>query len=387
MGNLPQGRGAFRLSGILLAGFLLLQFSQIPISAQSSPASPFVAQRVGTFNSNFSFNKSIYDRLHTLSESIGYGRGDRFVNSAPLIFPSLLDHFNADEYESPLILGQNRNWPERIRRFNTREKSGFFFQGNASRLHQENDFGIGEFETDSYGFSLGADMIYSRNLILGAAFDGYSDDTWTPSRKADSDSYTGSVYGIWCANDWSFGGVLGVAYNKYGARFRENAAIEPSSEHHANLYFVSGEISRKMRLVNFDMSPFYFLHYQRLEESSYRESGRDFTVDSAGTDSLRQLLGVRFGRRIPLGSSLVLDPQFEAAWVHDYTDNTMSASGFDGGLAYIRTEKAPGRDRGYVSLSLDCRINPHWIAFCRLGADIGRRYTNQGVQVGFSLAF
>lgn len=373
-----------RLFGLLVGLICVIFCVNTVLFAQEVPYTPFTAQRETTFRSVSLHDRSIFDRLHTLAESIGYGRGDRFVFRSPRSNP-----LNDD---AVLMLGQTKMRPERLISFRKRPKNEAFFQGNGDWLRARENEKFEGFDADLYGMTLGIDRIFSRNLIIGLGGGCAFSDIHASSSSlttSTSDSWITSAYGLWCENDWSVGSVVGFSYNRYESKAESTLlSIPDSTNHHGNLFFSSVEISRKMRLYCGDFTPFYHIQYQHLNESRHEENLNSvLKIDTEKSNRIRQMLGLRFGKRYSYNNRIVFDPQIEAAWLHDYTEAESSISWTENGIPNIYSPGIPSRNRAHLSLLLNVRFSRNRVIFCRYSAELASHYETHGLVIGYNFAF
>jgi len=325
----------------------------------------------------FHYNQSLYRRLHLVQESIGYGRGDRFVQAEL----------------APLYLGQCQ---ERLFRFRHRPKWDFFAEGNATIFRQRNvnDVFPDGFRGESGGITLGLDHILSPNAVVGIGLGGnfscLEADVMNVAVKNDVNSVIGSLYGIWGQNDWSFGGSAGLASNWFTSNRHNIDGNVIDVGYTGNIYFISAEASRKMRLVCGDFTPFYSLDLYHVDRNGLSEPSHNGTfgaeIDTARFETLLQMLGFRFSRRVAFGL-LVLDPELKAAWLHDYGPETYQETDTYGGGTRPTDFKSPDKNRAYTGLTLAGTYAVRHTFYALYGTEQGHSYRSHRMALGYGLAF
>jgi len=219
------------------------------------------------------------------------------------------------------------------------------------------------------------------------------DADWSPLAQNDITTLTGSLYGMWGQNDWSFGGSVGVAGNRFASkRFLPDNGLPGngqflSARYSGNIFFISAEASRKMRLVNGDLTPFYSLDLYHVNQTGLSEGPNGVHLDGARFETLLQMLGFRFSRRMDFGW-IVLDPELRAAWLHDYGFETYRLTGrFADGTPISTHFEAPDRNRAYTALQLTGTFWHRHTFYALYGTEQGHSFRTHRIGLGYGLAF
>jgi outer membrane autotransporter protein len=127
------------------------------------------------------------------------------------------------------------------------------------------------------GATIGIDYC-TRNLILGAAFSSTYDDAHlkTYPGKATINSYYGGCYGHWNRDDFYLNAAFLGAQNNYKTKRRLSFGTidrQAHSKHNGNEWLLNFGCGYRVRLSDFQWTPYINLDYVKQHESSYTETG------------------------------------------------------------------------------------------------------------------
>ena len=176
---------------------------------------------------------------------------------------------------------------------------GVWVQGYGYGGTQQSSTIYDGYSASATGMAFGAGRLYgdSERLRVGGTFSyarGKVDNTgYTDINRIDIDSYLGAVYGSWTGEPWYVNGMLGVGRNTYETR-RMAMSRYANGNHDAWQWNVGLEGGWPLALDDaWTLVPQVGLHYTRLAESAYDESGSIIAlhIDRRVTESWRGGLG------------------------------------------------------------------------------------------------
>ncbi|MGH8547002.1 MAG: autotransporter outer membrane beta-barrel domain-containing protein [Methylococcales bacterium] len=189
----------------------------------------------------------------------------------------------------------------------------------------------------SGGVTLGADMRLMDNLIVGTAFSYLAGDSYfdLSGGRAQSNSYTGSIYGSYYVVDnvhldalASYGGTdydikRNIQYT-ITAPTPDVVNTSTSGSPGGGQYSVSFGGGYDYSYESFNLNPFARFDYSSLEVDGYQETGGDGWAARFGRQNVRSLrttLGAQTSYAVSTSFGVLL-PYFRAAWTHEYKDNS-----------------------------------------------------------------
>lgn len=218
-------------------------------------------------------------------------------------------------------------------------KHGMWLEAFGQWGDQDNDAaGYTGFDSHTAGLTLGYDRKWGANGIAGAAL-GYSrtDLDFSASRaNGDIRARSLSLYGSWNKDGAYAQGVLSYGRNNYDqARWVNVGGIDRRavSDHDGNVLAASLVGGFMSGSGAWSRGPYAALHYARIGEDSFRETGAggvDLLVGSRSTGALNAELGARALHSVKWrNGDLVTD--LSAAWAHDFgIDDRVITAGFAG---------------------------------------------------------
>jgi len=234
------------------------------------------------------------------------------------------------------------------------------FLGGSSHLSESSD--NDGFRSKSFGLTSGFDHRINPNLLGGAALswlrswvDGSNDSSGSSQTL---DSYQLTLYGTYRLDRLSIDGQAGAGWNHFDqTRNIDFLGGTASADYDGQQYMARAKAGYDLSVDdNTTLTPFAGLRWVHARNESYEETGAgaaNTSVNAQNSDSVTQELGATVSWQLDTDYGL-LTPELSAAWIHDYTDSSMTSSGEIGGVAYsIDTEGLPSDGaRIGVALSL-----------------------------------
>lgn len=193
----------------------------------------------------------------------------------------------------------------------------------------------------SGGATLGADMRLMDDLIVGTAFSYLAGDSYfdLSGGRAQSNSYTGSIYGTYYVVDnvhldalASYGGTdydiqRNIQYT-ITAPTPDVVNTITSGTPGGEQYSVSFGAGYDYSYGSFNLNPYARFDYVGLQVDPFQESGGFGWAARFGEqniNSLRTTLGAQTSYAVSTSFGVLL-PFFRAEWIHEYKDNSRNIS-------------------------------------------------------------
>ena len=218
-------------------------------------------------------------------------------------------------------------------------KRGLWLEAFGQWGDQETDSdGYTGFDVRTAGLSLGYDRAFSENWVAGAAL-GYSRVNADFNESRASSVISGQylmLYGGWNKNGAYAQGVLSYGRNDYDQqRWVDVGAIDrlAVSSHSGNVLAASLSGGFMSQAGVWSRGPFAALHYARIDEESFRETGAggvDLLVESKDTSALSAELGLRALHSMKWRNGDLVT-ELSASWSHDFgIDDRAIIAGYAG---------------------------------------------------------
>jgi outer membrane autotransporter protein len=225
-------------------------------------------------------------------------------------------------------------------------RSALWGQTLGSRTSQDRTAGSGGYSASTVGLLFGADTQVTDDTITGLAVSWLRGDSKGKGDSAGStaqvDSYQLSLYGNWrpVGAPAHVEGLLGVANNQYNQKrtidFLNRVA---SAQYQGWQYQAKLGAGYDIPLGGVTATPLGSLQVVRVENDAYTErnaGAADLAVDRQGVNSLESELGERLSASVPSDGGLI-DGDFQATWVHSFTNSPIAVSAAMGGQSFTNT--------------------------------------------------
>lgn len=271
----------------------------------------------------------------------------------------------------------------------------FWFQGSGNWMVNKSQ-DLGDYSSDTFGFSIGVDRLVTCSFLWGMSFSGNWMNTSFKNSGSSSEisSFMLNLYATYFTECGYITGTLGGMWSIVETdRYMEYDASTAHGEHDSNLFTLAVEIGRKMNFMASDFNPFIGWQYMDMSEEAFDETGSlaALHVDKRSSQSFLQLLGVRFSRVYESAYGWSLEPVISAAWVHDYCGGGISATSsflFDStGTSMIATGYDMPRNRALLSADLNILTCRGREIFFRYAGEFNRNFGSHTFQAGFTFMF
>lgn len=225
---------------------------------------------------------------------------------------------------------------------------GQILGGSAHRAGDSENDG---FTSKSFGLTSGFDHLITPNLLGGVALSWVR--SWTDGSNASNgstntlDSYQMTFYGTYRVNRLAVDGQIGAGWNHYDQQrtisFLGNTA---SADYDGQQYMARTRVGYDFNIGDTTLTPFAGLRWLGAHTQSYDETGAgpaNNSVDSQNNSSVTHEVGARAEWSFETPTGLV-SPEVSAAWIHDYTDNTVDTTGQIAGTDYSIQTKGLNSD-------------------------------------------
>ncbi|WP_146002850.1 autotransporter outer membrane beta-barrel domain-containing protein [Telmatospirillum siberiense] len=228
--------------------------------------------------------------------------------------------------------------------------------GNQSQ--RETTAGADGYRSHGVGLAFGLDRQVTRDLMAGAALSwlrGWSTGLdGSSGSSVRSDNYQLTAYGLQRWEQAFVDGQAGLGYS----RFNQKRAVgflgaAARADYGGEFYLAKLGVGYDLPAGNVTVTPLAGLRFLRVVSDAYGESGAgnaDLSVNRRGVQSLTQDFGGKVAWSMDTGWGLV-KPELRLAWVHDYTQGPIAASGLIGGEAFTSTIARPSADGARINLA------------------------------------
>jgi outer membrane autotransporter protein len=265
------------------------------------------------------------------------------------------------------------------------QRYGMWLSTFGQATAQKGDGGYSAFNYRTTGTPFGFDFALGNNLIAGLAAGQTSSRIIGEQAMGGTKGVFSTIYGTYFTRNAHVEGVVSYGRNQYKNTRVMNLGEEKrvaASRHDDQLLAGALEARYGFDFDDLKLEPFGSLHYGRLTEDSFRETGAgslNLIVRTRQTESLTSQLGFRVVRLFSLDSGKLI-PEFTAAWKHDFTANERPLSAVFAG-APDATFKLNGKETGKEGLQLGGALTfigeKNFSASAGINAELGKN--RQGV--------
>jgi outer membrane autotransporter protein len=240
-------------------------------------------------------------------------------------------------------------------------KWGVFVSGAGELAGVRADANASGYHLTSGGLTVGADYRCNENFAVGVAL-GYNNTEadLTGDGEVDVNGGRGDLYGVWFKDGWHVEGMAGGGFNTYDTK-REGLLGDAKGD-------TQGAEATGLLGFGYDWQsgPWTFgpqakAQYTWVDIDSFREDGSmaPLRINSQDANSLYSQVGAHLMYRIQCGK-VVLVPEIEVGWRHEYMDSTISLdSRFNSGAGTVFDVRGPelGRDSLVAGAGVTIRWN------------------------------
>jgi outer membrane lipase/esterase len=230
------------------------------------------------------------------------------------------------------------------------KKLGLFVNGNLSLGEKDATRKEDGFDFKTYGVTAGADYRFTRNIVLGGAFNFQSTDsdladtrtvgfaTPVDGGSVDSTSYSGSIYATYYVTGMFYvDGIFTFGWNDYDiARsivYNVGTAVQQTVEADTNGTQLSFSLGGgyDFNVAGWTLSPLVRVNYLKLDIDGYREDidntnpgfGWALAFADQDVESLTTVLGGQVSYAISTGVGVLL-PQVRFEWEHEFLNDSQT---------------------------------------------------------------
>jgi outer membrane autotransporter protein len=235
--------------------------------------------------------------------------------------------------------------------------TGVWMQAFGAKGSQDRRAGVDGYNTDAYGFAIGADQLIDDETRVGAV-GSYGQSTVAEQgvnlgNRTSIDSYQGAIYASTLLRKLYLNATIGLGYHDYtGNRLVLGSGVKGS--HDAWQYSAKLDAGYPIKFSAVTLVPVASLAYSHLAENGYSEAGNGaLSYDSRDTDSFRTGLGAK--ALVPLLDSTVsAGLELRALWNHEFGDASIDTTArfVDGGASFTTNGISLERDSANLGASL-----------------------------------
>jgi uncharacterized protein YhjY with autotransporter beta-barrel domain len=228
------------------------------------------------------------------------------------------------------------------------KKLGLFVNGSLSLGEKDATRNEDGFDFETYGVTAGADYRFTRNFVLGVAFNFQSTDadlaatrtaglaTPVDGGSVDSTSYSGSIYATYYVTDRFYvDGIFTFGWNDYDITRRIIYNVDTSVRQTARADTDGTQLSFSVgggydfNVDGWTLGPLVRMNYLKLDIDGYREEidnanpgfGWALAFDDQDVESLTTVLGGQVSYAISTGVGVLL-PQVRLEWEHEFLNDS-----------------------------------------------------------------
>ena len=238
------------------------------------------------------------------------------------------------------------------------------------------------------GVTIGADRVFSPELIAGGALGYFRSVTQSFAAYARSDSFAAALYATWMPGNFVLDGQLATGPTTTGTWRIVQFLGATDVRGTADGWGVQGtaRAGYRLDLDGVTLQPFAGLSLQNLHHSAYGET-TDIGLDFPSQDFTRltSRLGVDLHHQFQF-EGLTLRPQFSAAWIHDLHDAglTTRTALFD--EAFDIDAAPTGRDGAEINFMLSAGWTEEFSFFAGYSGEFRRNATAHEARAGIRLS-
>jgi outer membrane autotransporter protein len=268
---------------------------------------------------------------------------------------------------------------------------GQILGGSAHRAGDSENDG---FTSKSFGLTSGFDHLITPNLLGGVALSWVR--SWTDGSNASNgstntlDSYQMTFYGTYRMERLAVDGQIGAGWNHYDQQrtisFLGNTA---NADYDGQQYMARTRVGYDFNMGDTTLTPFTGLRWLGAHTESYDETGAgsaNDSVDSQNNSSVTHEVGARaeWSFETPTG---IVSPEVSAAWIHDYTDNTVDTTGQIAGTDYSIQTKGLNSDGVRLGIGLSYQTYENLSLKLSYDGEVRPGYQSQAATLRMNLDF
>jgi uncharacterized protein YhjY with autotransporter beta-barrel domain len=237
----------------------------------------------------------------------------------------------------------------------------------------------------------------TNNLAAGVLFDYNHTDARTDNSGSHIrvDTYSPGLFATFFEKGFYVNALASFGYDNYSNTrnfgFGQATSSPDGQQYVGDLDF--GYDFHPDHDHHWTVGPTLGVEYTHLDVGSFNESGggpADLAVDSQSADSLRSRIGAHVGYQIRAGS-ILFQPNFTAAWQHEYLDNAFGLSSqlnVPGTPAFTIQGTNPGRDSALIGVGVTAVLDNSMQLYLNYLAQVSADdYFVQSVEGGIKASF
>jgi len=241
---------------------------------------------------------------------------------------------------------------------NSASNTGVWFQGFGGKGDQDRRNNIDGYNTNTYGFALGADQqLGDGSLRVGgvlsygqSAVNAQGSNT---GNRSNINSYQGTIYASKLLDGWYLNGSLGLGNHSFDTK-RVVLANSVAGSFDAWQYSAKLDAGYPVNLGKFTLVPLAGLTYIHLTQDGYTESGLGaLSVNGRDTNSLRSGVGAK-GIVSLYEGDIKAKLELRAIWNHEFANTAQDTTArfAAGGSSFTTSGISPERDSANLGASL-----------------------------------
>jgi len=264
---------------------------------------------------------------------------------------------------------------------------GFFANATGQYASLGNTANANGFDVQSVGSTIGADVRFNENWVLGATL-GYARSTsqLTDGGSLSADGMRAAVYAMYLRGNFYTELMAGGSYSSYDTRRSALGGTAQGSTHSKSydLYVGTGY---NIQMNRWTLTPMASLRYTAVTIDGFEESGslQPLRFGSQTQDSLRSRIGLRAAYTAFCGETRVT-PFLGVQWQHEFLNNQLGiTSQFANGAGNPFTAYGPkiGRDSALVTTGVNVGWDRYAVYVAYQGELFRQNYDSHTVIAGF----
>ncbi|MEI8063105.1 MAG: autotransporter domain-containing protein, partial [Verrucomicrobiota bacterium] len=269
---------------------------------------------------------------------------------------------------------------------------GVYVEGQGEFVDVRGDANASGYHLSSGGFTLGLDRRIDETLAIGFTV-GYNtmNGNLANGGTMGVDNEQVSLYTTWFRGGLHLEGMVGGGYNSYKtSRIVFGTPAVGTTDGTEFTGLIGGGYDLQKGLWSF--GPQLALQYKRMDINAFDESGSlaPLHIDSQSQDSLQSRLGGRLGFHKVVGRGIIITPEFNVAWQHEYINRGISVDArFVNGAGDTFTSSGPavGADSLVLGVGVSVQWTPTVGTFLNYSPEFGSGYTSQKINGGVGFRF
>jgi uncharacterized protein with beta-barrel porin domain len=279
----------------------------------------------------------------------------------------------------------------------TSARWGAWIAGTAEFADEDSTNGVAGYNYTTASPTIGLDYRLTPDFTLGAIFN-YADTNvnFTGNGSLDIDTELAGLYAVWAHHGFRVSGLAGYGFTQYdGYRPTFGSLAHSSPDGDQVIAGVTGAYDFRVG-KHVVLSPEIGFDYTHLDVDSFSETGAgafNLNVGDRDADSFRSHVGGRATATFDCGP-VILSPQINAAWYHEFLDNENGVSTSIAGApalgSFLVSKNSPQRDFALAGAGLSAvpKCCDNVTIFLNYDAQVGQSDFNAhtvdgGVRIGF----